>query len=82
MANKHYTQLYNTVEHDHKNLSFHGEENKIETYRRPARSMSPIARTMHGSISKHVTPLARMEADSPSIPMFASRSPAPDCIRI
>lgn len=52
------------------------------TYRRPDRSMSHIAKTMQGSMSKHVTPLAIIEADSPSIPMFANKSPAPDCMRI
>jgi len=53
-----------------------------EIYLRPERSMSHMAIKMHGSIRKQVTPLARMDADSPSIPTFANRSPAPDCIRI
>lgn len=59
----------------------HHEKRKT-TYLRPDLSMSLIAIRMQGSMSKHVTPLAKMDADSPSIPMLASKSPAPDCIKI
>jgi hypothetical protein len=41
-----------------------------------------MATKIHGSIRKQVTPLAMIDADSPVIPIFANRSPAPDCIRI
>lgn len=49
---------------------------------RPDESTCRIAIKMHGSMSKHVTPLAKIEADSPSIPIFASKAPVPNSIRI
>jgi hypothetical protein len=54
----------------------------ISTYLRPEMSISHIATTTHGSIGKHMTPLASIELDSSSIPMLASKSPVPACIRI
>lgn len=53
-----------------------------ETHLRPDLSMSPIAIKMQGSMSKHVTPLARIDADCPPIPKLARTSPAPACIKI
>jgi hypothetical protein len=53
-----------------------------KVYRRPETSMSFMARKMQGNMRKHVTPLAKIEDDCASRPIFPNMSPAPDCIRI
>lgn len=55
---------------------------KKNTHLRPNLSMSHIAIRMHGSMSKHVTPFAKMDADSQSISMLASKPAVPNCIKI